>query len=346
MYKFIYICLISLMFSCASRTDCVYIAPSYPLEHEIEIKPLNKSVLLTSVMNMYLCDTTLLLQGKNVDNSNVFHSFSITDGHYIGSFANYGRGPNELNSYNCAALSHNNKYLYVLDDNGKYLTINIPNSVVSRKIDVVASGMIGRHNTTMTMFAMNNNRLMHCGGRTRVFSTDDNYTDTISIYNEYPYIQKKFEEDSVLRKSYFNINTLYTLQPDNRRLACATRYGMLLDILQLNDNGAKSIATRRFYQPKMENDITPKDDCVLGATQIYSTNEYIYLLYRDAIEIDRYKSKRIMGIFDWDGNEVALYRFNDNVRNIVISSDNKRMYCWVQKSDGEEYLGYFDLKWI
>ena len=209
MYKFIYICLISLMFSCASRTDCVYIAPSYPLEHEIEIKPLNKSVLLTSVMNMYLCDTTLLLQGKNVDNSNVFHSFSITDGHYIGSFANYGRGPNELNSYNCAALSHNNKYLYVLDDNGKYLTINIPNSVVSRKIDVVASGMIGRHNTTMTMFAMNNNRLMHCGGRTRVFSTDDNYTDTISIYNEYPYIQKKFEEDSVLRKSYFNINTLY-----------------------------------------------------------------------------------------------------------------------------------------
>ena len=50
-----------------------------------------------------------------------------------------------------------------------------------------------------------------------------------------------------------------------------------------------------------------------------------------------------MGIFDWDGNEVALYRFDDNVRNIVISSDNKRMYCWVQKSDGEEYLGYFDL---
>ena len=36
MYKFIYICLISLLFSCASRTDCVYIAPSYPLEHEIE----------------------------------------------------------------------------------------------------------------------------------------------------------------------------------------------------------------------------------------------------------------------------------------------------------------------
>jgi hypothetical protein len=28
----------------------------------------------------------------------------------------------------------------------------------------------------------------------------------------------------------------------------------------------------------------------------------------------------------------------------AVTPDDKRAYCWVQNADGDEYLGYFDLK--
>ena len=34
------------------------------------------------------------------------------------------------------------------------------------------------------------------------------------------------------------------------------------------------------------------------------------------------------------------------LHNYAVTPDDKRAYCWVQNADGEEYLGYFDLKEI
>ena len=309
--------------ACSSyREDVRYEPPSFPKEYTAQIKSLNKEVTM-DVMRMYLCDTIILVRGVSVDNDNVLHAFSINDGKYICSFGHYGRGPNELANYFCVAPDSESHTLHVLDNNGAYITIDIPRSIENRRIEVISDGMASHHTTTNSIFSLPKGRLLHCEG----FD-----------------ISPEFEADTIIHKGYFSMFTMHDVKPDRTRMVCTGLYGMLMEIFDIGGDSIRPVVTRRFFEPKMKNQIAPQPDCVLGAGDLYVTDKYIYLLYSDETAQSMDNAEYMLGIFDWSGQEVARYRLEEEIGPFVVMPDDSRAYCWVQDAEGEEYLGYFDLE--
>lgn len=332
--------------ACTSyREDMRYEPPSFPKEYTARIKPLNRETTMGNILRMYLCDSVLLVQGKNVDNDNVFHVFSINDGRYLSSFGYYGRGPNELASYYCAAQDIEGRTLHVLDTNGAYITIDIPRSIGNRRIEVISEGMASHHTTTNSIFSLPKGRLLHCEGfGCRFFSTDMQYRDTVRLHDAFPYISPEFEADTIIRKSYFSMFTMHDVKPDRTRLVCTSANGMLMEIFDIGRDSIRPVVTRRFFEPKMKNQIAPQPDCISGSCSLKTSDKYIYLVYSDGLALDMDNTEYILGIFDWSGQEVARYRLDSNIGPFVVMPDDSRIYCWAQNEEGEEYLGYFDLE--
>lgn len=332
--------------ACTSyREDMQYEPPSFPKEYTARIKPLNRETTMGNILRMYLCDSVLLVQGKNVDNDNVFHVFSINDGRYLSSFGYYGRGPNELANYFCVAPDSESHTLHVLDTNGAYITIDIPRSIENRRIEVSSQGANPHHTTSMSIFRLPEGRLLHCEGfDCRFFSTDMQYRDTVRLHDAFPYISPEFEADTIIHKGYFSMFTMHDVKPDRTRMVCTGLYGMLMEIFDIGGDSIRPVVTRRFFEPKMKNQIAPQPDCVLGAGDLYVTDKYIYLLYSDETAQSRDNAEYMLGIFDWSGQEVARYRLEEEIGPFVVMPDDSRAYCWVQNEEGEEYLGYFDLE--
>ena len=337
--------LLALVACSSHREDMQYEPPSFPKEYTARIKPLNRETTMGNILRMYLCDSVLLVQGKNVDNDNVFHVFSINDGRYLSSFGYYGRGPNELASYYCAAQDPEGCTLHVLDTNGAYITIDIPHSIENRRIEVSSQGANPHHTTSMSIFRLPEGRLLHCEGfDCRFFSTDMQYRDTVRLHDAFPYISPEFEADTIIHKGYFSMFTMHDVKPDRTRMVCTGLYGMLMEIFDIGGDSIRPVVTRRFFEPKMKNQIAPQPDCVLGAGDLSVTDKYIYLLYSDETAQSRDNAEYMLGIFDWSGQEVARYRLDSNIGPFVVMPDDSRIYCWVQNEEGEEYLGYFDLE--
>ena len=332
--------------ACTSYSeDMRYEPPSFPKEYTAQIKSLNKETTMGHILRMYLCDSVLLVQGKNVDNDNVFHVFSINDGRYLSSFGYYGRGPNELASYYCAAQDPEGCTLHVLDNNGAYITIDIPRSIENRRIEVISDGMASHHTTTNSIFSLPKGRLLHCEGfDCRFFSTDMQYRDTVRLHDAFPYISPEFEADTIIRKGYFSMFTMHDVKPDRTRMVCTGLYGMLMEIFDIGGDSIRPVVTRRFFEPKMKNQIAPQPDCISGSCSLKTSDKYIYLVYSDGLALDMDNTEYILGIFDWSGQEVARYRLDSNIGPFVVMPDDSRIYCWVQNEEGEEYLGYFDLE--
>ena len=80
----------------------------------------------------------------------------------------------------------------------------------------------------------------------------------------------------------------------------------------------------------------------MGAMGSVATDNYIYTQYSTSTKLSEIVWN--IGVFDWQGREVCCYTFEDNIQSFTVTSDDKRAYCWVQNADGEEFLGYFDLK--
>lgn len=331
--------------ACTSyREDMRYEPPSFPKEYTAQIKSLNKEVTM-DVMRMYLCDTIILVRGVSVDNDNVLHAFSINDGKYICSFGHYGRGPNELANYFCVAPDSESHTLHVLDTNGAYITIDIPRSIENRRIEVSSQGANPHHTTSMSIFRLPEGRLLHCEGfDCRFFSTDMQYRDTVRLHDAFPYISPEFEADTIIRKGYFSMFTMHDVKPDRTRLVCTSANGMLMEIFDIGGDSIRPVVTRRFFEPKMKNQIAPQPDCISGSCSLKTSDKYIYLVYSDGLALDMDNTECILGIFDWSGAEVAQYRLDSNIGPFVVMPDDSRIYCWPHDEEGEEYLGYLDLE--
>ena len=119
---------------------------------------------------------------------------------------------------------------------------------------------------------------------------------------------------------------------------------MLLEILDVTERAIKQATIKYIYEPKLGRSNMGKPECVFGASHICTTNEHIYVLYYDATIAELPRSKAKVGVFDWQGNALRCYELDDMVASFSVSHDNKRVYCWAYNSNGEEYLGCFDLR--
>lgn len=318
-----------------------YSAPEFKKTYKVDIVPLNNDLIISNVVQLFQYEDKLIARAKNIDNKNVFQVISLKDGTFLGSFGMVGRGDKELVRYYCTTQSFDGNKLYSIDNNAKTITFDLTRATEPNNACAGYACSVGTKCRTTQLHSMPDGSLLHLGVP-RIFLTDGSMLDTIQIYNNYPPVTEVIDADEEIKQSYFRMQSNSTVNPSRTKMAIATNYGMLLEIFDIASNKIVLVANKYFYEPKMANIIAKEPDCVWGTAKIKSSDKYIYILYTDSFTYEDADWK--LGVFDWRGSEVCCYTFDDLVSDFIVTPDDKRAYCWVMNADGEEYLGYFDLK--
>jgi hypothetical protein len=346
MCKFLIITLVMINVACSSNTerDFVYSEPKFREVYAAQLHHLNDELMMRMTDHFMMCDSVIIFPAKNADNNNVFQLLSADNGRLITSFAYLGRSAEELSNYMLMSVDTKRGLLFAMDNSNRHITIDLNRVLNNEKQYVVASGRYKGDFPTSRAIHWRNGQLLQMGGypTDRFFVTDEK-CDTLLRYNVLPSLTATIDQDEMLHKHYFVYNSHYAVRPDGRKIANVTTNGMLLEILDVKDKGISHAEIKYFYEPKLENSNMGKSDCVFGASHICATDDYIYVLYYDATIEELSNAKPKIGVFDWRGNEKRCYELNDMVATFAISADDKRAYCLGYSSNGEEYLGYFNL---
>ncbi|MBR6672315.1 MAG: hypothetical protein IKL17_04915 [Alistipes sp.] len=320
-----------------------YTAPEFKKTYKAEIVPLNTSVICSMCSSLEICEDKLILNINNADNKNVFQVFSAADGRFLRAFATAGRGDNELLDYYRMAYDSKNHIIHVIDNSSQYQQIDARKAANGDKDYIIKNDLGFSGNKTIFIQPLSNGRILHTGTQNRYFSTNADYFDTVVLCDKYPLVTALIDADTVKRKTYLQLNAKVATSPDGEKFVASTRYGMLMEAFDVSADKLTPRFVKRFYEPRLKNAYMAEEGVAWGTCSIKATNKYIYVMYSPTKWND---AKNIrLGVFDWTGKSVACYEFGDQiVHNYTVTPDDKRAYCWVQNADGEEYLGYFDLK--
>lgn len=133
----------------------------------------------------------------------------------------------------------------------------------------------------------------------------------------------------------------------NRRMAFATRNGVILDIFEIGKDSVRTIIQRHDINAKYKDINIPNafgvehaDDDLFGSLDMTATDNFIYILYsgkywerKTEESLEKALRARHIFVYDWDGNPVCQLETDINLMNICISNDNKRLIGFSYEDD-------------
>jgi hypothetical protein len=125
MKRIICLCFIISFVACSSDSGPKYVAPKFPVSHEVKINILTNNLILRARNHMCLYDQYIILPAQSVNNNNVFQVFSIIDGTHLSGFAYHGRSGNDLVDYLRYCVDSATGMLYALDNTNKLIGIDL-----------------------------------------------------------------------------------------------------------------------------------------------------------------------------------------------------------------------------
>lgn len=343
----LYLILISFVFTaCVTQVkdNNKYVAPEFGNTNKVEFTPFSNQLLVKSNPDLFVIgDNKLMICSENTDNNHHFQIVDTESGKYVSSFGIKGRGPYELSDFSRKAVDAKRGVMYLMSQNSELLQVDLAKAIGGNHHPYIGekTGKI-KGNPTQFIFALNGELLqVHSNRRMALTSLD--MQDTLGYYDDYPSIESRVDAERKKTEGFFMYNAIYGVKPDNSKMYCVTRTGMILEIFDVAKSGKiRQRAIKRFYEPKPQSLAWGTDDCIFGAIYTCATDKYIYVLYSDRPNSEPEHFR--LGVFDWSGNPVKAYIFDPVVARMAISLDDKYCYGWVQDANGEEFLGYFDLK--
>ncbi len=342
-YNILLIVLLAVLTACSKIDNTIiYSAPNFKKNLEASVRILNNKALLNTPWNMWVVDSVVILNTQSAENNGQFQLFSAIDGTEIGNFGFKGRGENELTNYLRCAVNVREKSLCAIDIKSK----------LEVDLRTIASGSQPKMKKSKMAGGISALHIYHWGDKLlsmghidpRIALTNGSASDTLSSYNDYPHITKEIDENATAKLYYSIQSSSYAVAPDGSKICHTTRNGMIMEIFDVNKAGQISLRHIRYFFPtKMKNSMSGANDCMMGVIQTRATDKYIYALYKDTTIADT-KSLPKLGVFNWKGDEVCQYQLDVEVVDFAITEDGSRVCCWAKNADGEEYLGYFDLK--
>ena len=328
-----------------------YNPPIFPQEYKAAITKLNDDLVTTMPNYIMLCDSVAVLAAGSAENDKHFQVVSLKDGKFKSAFGYVGRGPKELTSYSTLDFDSKRNLIFAIDDDGKCLTIDLKRALLRQNDFVSDCWKMPSFARCLLAYHLGDKLLqVECSPCSRFFTTATNGQDTLNRYDVYPSITKFLDQNKYCKSDYYFVGSKYAIRPDRKKLVNITGGGMIMEIFDIADGRVSGKLVRRFYRPMPDESdrefYISSNDEIIGNTQTFATDKYIYACYYDTSEDSFEKAPMpYLGIFDWQGQEICRYTFEQQrIRKFAITPDDKRCYCWVMNPDGEEYLGYFDLK--
>jgi hypothetical protein len=273
---------------------------------------------------------------------NLFFVYNA-DGDSLGAFGTTGQGPNELlrGAGPCGQTYGTN--MLVNDVNGrKICAVDIRESL--SRGTCVFSRKIKSTSFAVNSFVMNDSTLV-----SEQIRSDNFWLLKTNLNTEETSEEKVYKYD--VQNVFIQYKSIWRMKPDGSKMASAMQSINMLNILDLRNNGRKSL----IVNPP----VVSLDDIVTviktrsGETTwekraYYSglevTDKYIYALFKDQAsqdDFDRVKKELEIHVFDWDGNPVYKYIIPEYLSCIAVDEIKGRIYGMMR---ADEQIYVYDIK--
>lgn len=346
-------CLLSL-FGCKKESlyDFDFAAPVFKDTVEINGRVLNDSIITHFIRDLAIYKEYLITEATTKDDK-MLNLYDRNTGEFIKSFVNIGRGPGEVNSLGRMTVNHKTGDLWAADlvrrqafrynlDSVTKETPDYFEQIVMKGYDEHTLGNISP--CEGGLFMVMNSSIMYRSPRYMKMDLSGTVTHT---YDDYPRV--KGDELDTMRHHYTLIPNRGATSPDGKKYIVIADYGGLFEIFDI----ATDICLKKrqgFYEPaydmkavKSNNfdyyNIQPNDKTVSVIGDIYATDNYIYMRFGEYGKNVCNDSRQNIGVFDWDGNAVRLYKTDYIIGMLCVDEADKKLYAVTS----EDILIEFDL---
>ena len=305
---------VALFASC--KQECVIIMTPFPIERYIEYSTYDTYGIFDPI-EVVLSNKYLILKGMKSDP--IFQQYELPNMHYVKSFGNRGRGPNEFSSPPMMYSLRGQEKIYISHScsEGESFT----GYLISENGDLIPQD---------TLIATNGNGLYN------------NYhiiNDSLLVYNLLPNefgIEKiNLSTNSFPTKIQFTKNKHYkgedffhpdfgTLSVNNQYIVYVYMFRKQIDIYNLDDLTLKV----RLLAKRHRQTITTSEQSKRYYYDVYVTENFIYAVYIDP-DTDDKKNKYFVEVFDFNGTPVKRYNIGTSLWGMfAVSSDDSTMYSY------------------
>ncbi len=336
---------IIILSSCQNNKDPLSFSP--PLfKKQISVTPveIRTNKILSLIFEIKIINNYIFTRA--FDGKYAISVFDKTDGTYIKSIAQLGRGPGEFNSPvlhiyklqdSIFIFEPTIKLLYEYSNQG-ILHNELPNRVRTPK----------GYNYYVDAFPLHNGKILSNPTKGARFAIHDSKGNLISSYNRYPSFHGI--TDSLISYQMYRGRESIDIKPDCSKFVTTCSMGSVLEIFSIQEDKIELYKELRFYPPKYtlnkNRRVSSNPDCLMGMWDINATNDYIYAIFSGK-KIKEIKGEQLYGnyvyVFDWEGKPVISYKINKEITRLTIDENTKKAYVVIKGSDSTDVFAYFKL---
>lgn len=323
----------------------------------IEITKIEKEVV--HYYGLSVNDNFIVTTGSDYEFTQ--HIFSKRTGEYLKSFAAIGRGPGEF-------VMGGTSVYFTTGNDSTYYIVHLPLSTVYtyKTKDIMSQSLPSRFTRLAPIPAKFvgqkhfdaivpiKDRIITIPANMRkhkyllgLYNLDGLLLDTFDVYPQVDEIKDK----RVIYEEMFN-NAAIGVRPDAKKMVVGTIYGAYMGIYSLENDSISLLKENRYHVPQFYIElyedpraytIHSKDDDVTGFTSMATSQDRIYALYYGR-KFSRKDQLYYILEYDWSGNLIKSYKFDQEVFDINYDSLENRLYLLYGAYDENDFrLGYMEV---
>lgn len=339
---FLWSLLLVLIYSCKNESTVDEILIRDNLNVSIYVPSLPKHIIGKNINELdklaqpdviCLIDSFLVIADSKSDRP--LHIININSNKYY-NLGFFGKGPGEV--LNIFSLSSNNKIIWAPDFTLQKMIgyeldslISVNGMSYKSEIEVNLNGFASTFRDPIALSDSLFIGLNRYGDTDARFSIVNKEGDHIRSIGKTPVIPG---EKSIRMRNEAYAGQFY-LHPNKEKIVVATLYTDFIEIYNINGVPIKFIRTQNSFDPTYKavaiSDNYYKFSYLNETQECYSsaavTEQYIYVVYNGTLFKDNIWGGHVMHVFDWDGNYVKSYEFDDLILDFVVDKDDKKMYA-------------------
>ena len=268
--------------------------------------------------------------------------------------ASVGQGPNDFLRLMTASYHEPKNAICFYDSQGdRMVTYKVENNQIKLNEKTRLSSVRLKDRGVGYGLPLGNQFISHGAFEDKQFALFDNKGESLSIFGVYP-----GEKDGIQFPMAFFLKTQGQIvgSPDQKHFAIAGAYHDQLTFYKATGNIPQKIKEYFSEEPKVSAKTTVRGETTTSSnrldpdsrsiyTNVYGTNNNLYLLYRGVTPAEREASidkPCAILVFNWDGSIKQAYKIPHTINSFAIDETNRCLYA-VRVIDEEPYIMKYQL---
>ena len=275
-----------------------------------------------NISDIQIFDSILVIIGSVLSSEYFFHTFSIPQKTYCGSFVVKGRGAEEMMSPMMRGYSMNNNEVLVnlFDLNSKTTyALNLNQSILNQKTVIaplyelkgITFDVIQRELNYIAIHSKNNE--LSCS----IIDSAAHYKDIVSLYSEVPVME-----------NYSALSSAIAFDDKSNQLAIAMIKLPQVNFLNVKTKEKKTVAVSKEFQEWKTMLQKEDEDRIMYYLDCAQSDKYFIALYAN-VDFenwinDTYESH--LHVFDWEGNIIYDFKIGQTLKAIAYDKLHNTLY--------------------